>query len=316
MAEQPASAPTRNVEAILQKVEWTVLRRLDGLLHGDYRTLFRGFGIDLSDVREYQYSDDVRHIDWNVTARMQIPHVRQYVEDRELTAWFVVDMTGSMQFGSHQLRKSEVLLEQVALLARLLTKHGNRIGLILYRGQSATDAPDIQVVPAGLGRLQVLRLLQTIAKPPQSKLGPTQLHACFSQCASIIKRRSLVFVASDFVSPGKWWQPLGQMAMRNEVIALHIRDALEAKLPNLGLVTFADLESQEQITIDTSSKAFRTRFASLALQRQEQTQAQLARANIDYLQATDAQALVNFAVARKRRRHVHTLRTETMDQLI
>jgi uncharacterized protein (DUF58 family) len=133
-----------NSEAILKKLEWTVLKRLDGLLQGDYRTLYRGFGVDLADLREYQYHDDVRHIDWNVTARLQIPHVRQFVEDREVTAWFLVDLTESMQFGSGEKRKSEQMIEYIALLARIMTKHGNRIGALVYRGGNLIA----QILPA------------------------------------------------------------------------------------------------------------------------------------------------------------------------
>jgi uncharacterized protein (DUF58 family) len=307
-------ASTISVEAILQKVEWTVLRRLDGLLQGDYRTLFRGFGIDLSDLREYQYSDDVRHIDWNVTARLQVPHVRQYVEDREVTGWFVVDLTGSMEFGSHQLRKREVLLEQVALLARLLTKHGNRIGAIIYRGQNAQGKALTQVIPAGLGRQHVLRLLQSIVQPLQTEVGPTDLSACFAFCANLIKRRAIVFVATDFVSTGSWWNSLGHMALRHEVIAMHIQDPLEKALPNLGTVTFSDPESGEQLTIDTSSKAFVQRFAVLSEQRKKQIEHHLQLAGVDYFEATDAAALVKFAIARKHRKAMPIVSNESVSR--
>src|ERR1700712_1753050 len=125
------SAPSS--EAILRRLEWTVLRRLDGLLHGDYRTLFRGFGLDLADLREYQYHDDVRHIDWNVTARLQTPYVRQFNEDREVTAWFLLDLSPSIDFGSETVRKWSLSTEFVTVLARLLTRHGNRVGAIVYR---------------------------------------------------------------------------------------------------------------------------------------------------------------------------------------
>jgi uncharacterized protein (DUF58 family) len=297
---KPAMA-SLNVEAILQKVEWTVLRRLDGLLHGDYRTLFRGFGIDISDLREYQYSDDVRHIDWNVTARLQIPHVRQFVEDREVTAWFVVDLTGSMDYGSRDQRKGELLLEHVATLARLLTKHGNRVGLVLYRGQDLTNKPIVHVTPAGLGRRHVLNLLQQIAKPTITQTGKTDLEACFSYCASMFKRRSIIFVATDFVSTGDWWAPLGQMAIRHETIAVHIQDPTEKVVPNLGLVTFSDPETGEQLTIDTSSATFAKRFATLAVERSAKTREHLARAGVDYFAASDAASLVNFALSRQKR---------------
>src|ERR1041384_1235210 len=122
----------RNPELVLRRLEWTVIRRLDGLLHGDYRTLFRGFGLDLADLREYQYHDDVRHIDWNVTARLQTPYVREYHEDREITAWFLLDLSPSVDFGSRSVRKRNVSQDFVAVLARLLTRHRNRVGAPRY----------------------------------------------------------------------------------------------------------------------------------------------------------------------------------------
>ena len=117
------SASRPDPEAVLRRLEWTVLRRLDGLLHGDYRTLFRGFGLDLADLREYQLNDDVRYMDWNVTARLQVPHVREFQEDREVAAWFVLDLSGSVDFGSQQVRKRALASELVAVLARLFTRY-------------------------------------------------------------------------------------------------------------------------------------------------------------------------------------------------
>src|ERR1700761_7206375 len=119
---ESASTP----EGILRRLEWTVMRRLDGLLHGDYRTLFRGFGLDLADLREYQFHDDVRHIDWNVTARLQVPYVREFNEDREVTAWFLLDLSPSVDFGSMDAKKRSVLAEFVTVLTRLFTRHGNK----------------------------------------------------------------------------------------------------------------------------------------------------------------------------------------------
>src|SRR5215207_9355187 len=135
-AEPPVQAqgkqPVASAENVLRRLEWTVIRRLDGLLQGDYRTLLRGAGLDLADLREYQHHDDVRHIDWNVTARLQIPHVRVFTEDREMAAWFLVDLSPSVDFGSTDLRKRNISAEFVAVLARLLTRHGNRVGAMLY----------------------------------------------------------------------------------------------------------------------------------------------------------------------------------------
>src|SRR3954454_25083821 len=152
--------PARNAEGVLRRLEWTVLRRLDGLLHGDYRTLFRGFGLDLADLREYQYHDDVRHIDWNVTARLQTPYVREYNEDRDVTAWFLLDMSPSVDFGSQRLKKRAVSIEFVTVLARLLTRHGNRVGAMFY-GDSV-DA----VIPPRAGRRHVLHLVDAMMRRP------------------------------------------------------------------------------------------------------------------------------------------------------
>ena len=128
MSGSTSAAP----EAVLRRLEWTVMRRLDGVLHGDYRTLFRGQGLDLADLREYVYHDDVRHIDWNVTARLQTPYVREYNEEREVAAWFLLDLSASVDFGSKALRKRAVATEFVTVLARILTRHGNRVGALFY----------------------------------------------------------------------------------------------------------------------------------------------------------------------------------------
>src|SRR5687767_15845943 len=141
MSESPR--PPGNPEAVLRRLEWTVMRRLDGLLQGDYRTLFRGFGLDLADLREYQYGDDVRHIDWNVTARLQTPYVREYHEDRELTAWFLLDLSASVDFGSGEVRKRTVAADFVAVLARILTRHGNKVGALFY-GRSEEHTSELQ----------------------------------------------------------------------------------------------------------------------------------------------------------------------------
>ena len=146
-----------NAEALLKRLEWTVLRRLDGLLQGDHRTLMRGAGLDLADLREYQHHDDVRHIDWNVTARLQQPYVREFTEDRELSAWFLVDLSASVDFGSDRFTKRRIAREFVAVLARMLTRRGNRVGALVYGTEVDT------VLPARGGRTHVLELLQRMA---------------------------------------------------------------------------------------------------------------------------------------------------------
>jgi uncharacterized protein (DUF58 family) len=285
-----------NSEAILKRLEWTVLKRLDGLLQGDYRTLYRGFGVDLADLREYQYHDDVRHIDWNVTARLQIPHVRQFVEDREVTAWFLVDLTQSMQFGSGEKRKSEQMIEYIALLARIMTKHGNRIGALVYRGGNSIA----QILPAKNGRQQVLQLIDLLtAKVESTNKSPTELDQFFAKAGSLIKRRSLMFVASDFISKAGWADALGQLARRHEVVALRSEDALEVEMPDLGLITLQDSETGEQLLVDTHNKSFRDRFKSLALERKKQTEAQLSKTGVDSLMIGPVDDLVAFAMRRR-----------------
>src|SRR5512136_336074 len=165
----PPSAPTP--ERILQRLDWQVIRRLDGLLQGDYRSLFYGYGVDFADLREYQPEDDIRYIDWNVTARMNTPYVRQYVEDREITAWFLLDLSPSVDFGTAltQSMKRTMLIDFVTTLARLLTRHGNRVGAMFYGGLG----PRIErTIPARGGRLQVLRLVNDLLKQPRLARAP------------------------------------------------------------------------------------------------------------------------------------------------
>lgn len=298
----------RSPEAILQMCEWTVLKRLDGLLQGDYRTLFRGFGIDLADLREYQTHDDVRHIDWNVTARMQTPYVRQFTEDREVTAWFLVDRTASMNFGSGEQRKHEVLFDHIALLARLLTKHGNRIGAIIYRGhqRNATErAATLQVIPPATGRAQVLLILNQLLKvsddqSENSKASDIQsnLGEFLKQCGAILKRRSLVFFSSDLQSVDNYESALVQLTKRHELIVLESQDALERELPNLGMIQMQDAETGEQLWVDTGNKQFRENFAGLQREKTELKDQLFSRWQIEQLPMGSLEDLIGFSRTR------------------
>jgi uncharacterized protein (DUF58 family) len=307
VAAAPAVVATESdsAETVLRRLEWTVIKRLDGLLQGDYRTLLRGAGIDLADLREYQHHDDVRHIDWNVTARLQIPHVRVFTEDREMAAWFLLDLSPSVDFGSGVQRKQNVSARFVAVLARLLTRHGNRVGAVLYG--SGVDT----VIPAGSGRRHVLHLLHAMqARPKAADVGSTKLHELLQSALSTVRRRSTVFVVSDFISEPGWEKPLGQLAQRHEVIAVRLTDPLEQNLPDLGLITLRDAESGEQLLVDTSSPKFRLRFSQIAAQREVALRQTLARAGVDTLElATDddlVQAITRFTDMRKRRSRVNT----------
>jgi uncharacterized protein (DUF58 family) len=295
--------PPRNPEAVLRRLEWTVIRRLDGLLHGDYRTLFRGFGLDLADLREYQYGDDVRHIDWNVTARLQTPYVREYHEDREITAWFLLDLSRSVDFGSREVKKRELSADFVALLARLLTRHGNRVGAILY-GHDVDN-----VIAPRAGRRQVLAILHAMMmRPPLAAGKGTDLGTLLRSAFNFIHRRSLVFLVSDYISAPGWEKPLTQLAQRHEMIAVRLHDPLETELPDLGLLVFEDAETGEQLFVDTHDGRFRQRFMDAAQRREAALRTALRDAGVDALElATDADlvdTVLRFADLRKRKRAV------------
>jgi uncharacterized protein (DUF58 family) len=273
----------------LQHLEWTVLRRLDGLLQGDYRTLARGAGLDLADLREYQAGDDVRHIDWNVSARLQTPHVRQFTEDRDTSAWFLLDLSGSMDFGSAagpgQALRSKLAVAEAftAVLARLLTRHGNRVGALLYR--HGVDS----VLPPRSGRRQVLQLLSRLRAPTPARAGATtRLSDLLDQALALIPRRALVFVLSDFISEPGWAQPLGRLAQRHDVLAVRLYDPLELALPELGLIQVQDAESGDQLLLDTQDPGLRQRYEALTADHEATLRDSLAASGVDVLElATD-----------------------------
>ena len=288
-----------NPEQVLRRLEWTVIRRLDGMLHGDYRTLFRGNGIDLADLREYQYHDDVRHIDWNVTARMQTPYVREYHEDREVTAWFLLDLSPSIDFGS-ETKKRSLSTEFITVLARLLTRQGNRVGALFYGDKVDT------VIPARGGRRHVLGMLhRLLERPALEKSAGTDLRAFLRTAYEVMPRRSLVFIVSDFFSQPGWAEPLSHLARRHEVVAVRLYDPLERELPDMGMLVMQDSETGEQLFVDTHDKGFRKRFASVAERRERELRSALARAGVDCLElSTDGDlvdAVMRFADLRKRR---------------
>ena len=293
------SSTGSGAENILRRLEWTVIHRLDGLLYGDYRTLFRGFGLDLADLREYQYHDDVRYIDWNVTARLQTPYVRVYNEDREVTAWFLLDLSPSVEFGS-RVKKRSVSTEFVAVLARLLTRHGNRVGALFYG-----DSVDT-MIPARSGRRHALHILHRIlSRPEPGRSAATNLSDFLATALRVMQRRSLVFVVSDFISAPGWAKPLAYLAQRHEIVAVRLYDPLEMELPDLGLITMRDAETGEQLFVDTHDRGFRERFAVLAERREKELRLAFAQAGVDALElSTDdnlVDAILRFADLRKRR---------------
>ena len=293
------SAPTP--ERILQRLDWQVIRRLDGLLQGDYRSLFYGYGVDFADLREYQPEDDIRYIDWNVTARMDTPYVRQYVEDREITAWFLLDLSPSMDFGTLQSLKRTVLIDFVTTLARLLTRHGNRVGAIFYGSRVE------RTIPARGGRIQVLRLANDLLKQPSLPKAPfTSLAPLIEAGLHSIQRRALVFVISDFISVPGWERSLSLLNRRHEVLAIRLWDPREVELPDVGPIIMEDAETGEQLYVDTHDRGFRRRFHEAARQREADLNEAFKRAGVDALSlSTDedlVRAIVRFATLREQRR--------------
>ena len=251
-------------------------------------------------MREYQHEDDVRYIDWNVTARMNTPYVRQFSEDRDMNAWFLVDLSPSADFGSSRHNKRDISSQFVALLARLLSQHGNRTGAMLYGSMVDT------VIPPRCDRRHVLHLLHRMRhRPVLGAVGPTRLDVLLRRAAETLKRRSAVFLVSDFISEPGWEKSLAQLAQRHDVVAVHVTDPLELTLPDLGLITMEDPETGEQLFVDTSDKGFRQRFEALAIENERVLQATFSRLGVDALTLRTDQSLldsvVNFAQRRKRK---------------
>lgn len=303
------ASSTATPERILERLDWQVIRRLDGILQGDYRSLFYGAGLDLADLREYQPGDDIRYIDWNVTARVNTPFVRQYHEDRDITAWFLLDLSPSVDFGTVSSLKRDCLIDFVTVLARLLTRHGNRVGAMIYGSRVE------RVIPARGGRLQVLRLVNDLLKQPHLERAPvTDLNALLQTAFNSIKRRSLVFVVSDFISAEGWERPLTLLSQRHEVLAVRLWDRREIELPDIGVVVLEDAETGEQLYVDTHDRKFRVRFKTAAEQRQAALDSAFRHAGVDVLSLSTeddlVRSIVSFSARRKQRKQISKINSQ------
>ncbi|WP_406829501.1 DUF58 domain-containing protein [Pedococcus sp. KACC 23699] len=315
-----AQAYPLTAERLLRRLEWRVIRRLDGRLQGDYRTLFRGSGVDFTDLREYAPGDDLRHIDWNVTARMDTPYVREYIEDREVTCWLLLDRTASMGFGPIDRQKSLVLAEVAATLAQVLSRGGNRIGAVLFDG-------GVETIPPAQGRNQVLRITQSLLRPPppapaaSSPAGPgrwrrtratsaaqeartTDLSVLLRAALGLARRRSLLVIVSDFITQPGWEKHLSLLARRHDIVAIQVVDPRESELPAVGMVYVEDAETGEQIFVDTDDAVFRERLRALAAERQQSLEAAARKAGTQiHTVATDddlVRALARISELRRR----------------
>jgi uncharacterized protein (DUF58 family) len=285
-------------DRVLRRLEWKVLRRLDGRLQGEHRTALRGHGTDYLDLRGYVDGDDVRHIDWNVTARMDELFVREFTEDRELAAWLLLDRSASMGFGPSERTKEHVLHEVAAVSAQLLARGGNRVGAILFDNEQA------QTIPPRQGRDQVLVVLRELMRPPAAGSTVTDLGRLLDLAARTVRRRSLVVIVSDFISEPGWERPLQRLAARHEVVAIRLHDRREADLPDAGLIVVQDAETGEQLLVDTSDPELRRRLRAAADERDELIRVATAKAGVDlYTISTEDDLLMAFVrLARTRRR--------------
>ena len=294
-----ATAPL-NADRVLRRLEWRVIRRLDGRLQGNYRTLLRGHGTDFRDVREYETGDDVRHIDWNVTARMDEMYVRQYTEDRELTAWLLLDHSPSMGFGPINRTKEHVLRDVAVTIAKLLVRGGNRVGAVVYDNES------VRTIPPRQGRTQVLALTKELLRPATGRGTVTDLRQLLDTASRVIRRRSLVVLVSDFISEPGWERSLLRLTERHEVVAVRLVDRREFDLPDAGLIVVEDTETGEQLMVDSSDPEFRRRLRAAGEEREQAVRQAARRAGVDlHVVSTDddlVSALVRIVESRKRRR--------------
>jgi uncharacterized protein (DUF58 family) len=288
-------------ERLLARLEWRVVRRLDGRLAAGYRTAHRGTGTDLVGLREYTEGDDARHIDWNVTARLTEPQLRVFTEDRELTVWLVLDRSASMTVGGPERGKHDVLSELALVLARLFGRGGNRVGALLY------DTGVVRFVPPGTGRRHALRIGAELARTADGRRGSTtDLAAMLDAVAKLARHRALIVVISDFIGDGDWGRSLLRLTPRHEVVALRVTDAADDELPDVGLVVVEDAETGEQLVIDSGDPLLRARLRAGVEDRDARLAAGMRRAGVPIHRiGTDADlatALIEVVATTQRRR--------------
>ena len=285
-------------DALLRALELSIGRRMEGLLAGDYRSTLLGDGTELAQVRPYAPGDDVRRIDWNVTARTREPHVRVQLAERVLVTWLVLDASPSMQFGTAERRKADVA-EGVALaIGHVATRRGNRLGLVAFGGG------ELQVVRPRQGRVGFVGLLAALHRADEAPTGMgTSLAEALVHAGAAARQRSVVVVVSDFRGPHDWRPPLLALAARHEVIAVEVRDPREETLPNAGTLWLVDPETGRQLRVDTRSARLRERFAAAAAAERGDVARLLASVGVRHVVlSTRGDWLRSLAVFLRRRR--------------
>lgn len=294
------SAADSRTREILRRLELDVSRRLDGLLHGDHRGLVPGHGSELGETRAYAPGDDVRRMDWSVTARLNEPHIRQTIAERELETWLVIDRSARLDFGTADCEKRDLVLSAAGAISFLTNRDGNRIGALL------AGRPEPQIIPAKGSKRHLLHILHEIAESPRiDGGGPTDLATCLQRVGSLAKRRGLLVVISDFqVGPG-WLPHLQALSHRHDVLAIEVTDPREFELPNVGLLTIVDPATGREQDIPTQKAEVRERYAAAAAARRAELVDDLQRSRVDHLMlSTDRpwlDDLVHFIGRRKER---------------
>ncbi len=276
---RPPSIATGPSAEVLRRLELTVTRRLDGLLQGDYRGLVPGHGTEAGETRPYAPGDDVRRIDWNVTARTIEPHIRQTIADRELETWIVADFSASLAFGTADCEKRDLALAAIAAVGFLTQRTGNRLGAVVLEGEHA------MTVPARGGRSHVQALLHRALKAAKDDHpGASDLSSALRRLAVATRRRGLAVVVSDFLAPNGWDKPMRALAARHEVLAVEIVDPRELELPDVGVIDLVDPETGMSREVNTSNAKTRARFADAATAQRAEIAAALRGAGVDHLQ--------------------------------
>jgi uncharacterized protein (DUF58 family) len=287
----------------LRRLELLVTNRLEGLLHGEHQGLVPGPGTEADESRVYQPGDDIRLMDWNVTARTRVPHVRMPIADRELETWLLVDLSPSLHFGTAAMTKLELAVTAAGVFGFLTSRAGNRLGALLLGEQ-------IEVFPASRGRRQLQALLHRLATTPaeeSSEAGTsTDLAGALRRLGHVARRRGLVVVISDFLTDSAWQTPMAELAQRHEVIAVEIIDPRELDLPPVGVIRMRDVETGRTREVMTNDAAFRSRYAAAARAERQQNAVRIRAAGADHLMLlTDRDWLIEvvaFVMARHRRR--------------
>ena len=272
-----ATSGTDTSADVLRQLEMSVNRRLDGLLHGDYRGLVPGHGSEPGDARVYQPGDDVRRIDWNVTARSQQTHVRETIADRELEARMVVDMTPSLDFGTALCEKRDLAIAATAAIGHLTARLGNRVGVDILTADGITGVPPRQ------GKAHVQSILRRLIATPRRESGRADLGPAIARLGSRQHRRGLAVAISDFLAPDDWGHQLRKANARHETLAIEIIDPRELELPDVGVLAVVDPETGERREVPTSSGRLRRRYAEAAAEQRAEIAASIRSAGADHL---------------------------------